>query len=231
MNSLRRALDIFLPSQCLLCGDGAGLIRNLCEGCVRALPRNEICCPVCAAPSSRSLACPSCLRHPPPFTHTHSPFLYQGAVRHLVALAKFHGDLSAAAALGGLLAAALTDTLCEVPDCVVPIPLHRARLRARGFNQAAEIAAPIARRLSRPLGLRGYARARETPPQTELSRPAERIRNVKGAFTIAGILQGATHVAIVDDVMTTGATAAEFARTLIRSGVTRVDVWTVARTV
>ena len=142
---------------------------------------------------------------------------------------KFNGDLHLARLLGGLLADAIQSDDQPLPELILPVPLHHRRLRERGFNQALELARPIAERLGLPLNWRYARRNRATDPQSEL--PAKlRSHNIKGAFTVAPGL-AASHVAIVDDVMTTGHTVNELAMMLRRSGVKSVSVWVCARAV
>jgi len=128
--------------------------------------------------------------------------------------------------LGSLLLEEIQDT--QPITFIVPVPLSRKRLRERGFNQAVEIARPIARAARKPVELALLERARDTPPQFDLPW-AERRRNVRGAFTATRTLIDAT-VAVVDDVMTTGATLDEIAATLKAAGAARVVNWVVART-
>lgn len=139
---------------------------------------------------------------------------------------KFHQDLAA----GRLLADLATGTLGRAPrpDALVPIPLHAGRLRERGYDQALELALPLARSLSTPLLADRLVRFRATAPQSELQADA-RERNVARAFGIAGAGPLPAHVALLDDVMTTGATLHAAARTLLAAGVTRVDAWVIAR--
>lgn len=113
------------------------------------------------------------------------------------------------------------------PDCLVPIPLHPARYRARGFNQALEIARPVASQLKIPLCPKLCRRVRITPPQRLLDAE-ERHKNLRGAFQATEDLSG-RHIAIVDDVLTTGATAHEVATALKRAGAVQVEAWVLAR--
>jgi ComF family protein len=123
------------------------------------------------------------------------------------------------------------DSVVEsVPDQLIPVPLHADRLRERGFNQAVELARPIARHFGLPLNLKGVRRVLPTPPQSDLSRK-QRLKNIRGAFEVVqGIAQPVSgHVVIIDDVMTTGSTADELAKVLRRAGAERVEVWVCAR--
>ena len=120
----------------------------------------------------------------------------------------------------------LEKTIDSAPDNLIPMPLHKNRLSERGFNQAVELARPIAKHLGLPIDLNNCIRKKTTAPQSDLSRK-ERIKNVKGAFEVLRPVSG--HVVIIEDVMTTGSTAHEFAKTLLQAGATNVDVWVCAR--
>ena len=151
---------------------------------------------------------------------------YQSPGDHLLQKLKFNGRLEMARVLGELMAHWLESVCEQLPDIVIPVPLHQDRLRERGFNQAIELALPIARHLGLPMDIRSCIRTKTTAPQSDLSRKA-RIKNVKDAFEVVRPVSG--HVAIIDDVMTTGSTAHELARTLRQAGATRVEAWICAR--
>jgi ComF family protein len=146
----------------------------------------------------------------------------------LVTGLKFHARMNHARLLGELLAQALERIEDPLPELVVPVPLHPARQRQRGFNQALEIARIPARRLGIRLADDRVLRRLPTSPQSGLDATARR-RNIRGAFAVRGDID-ARHVALLDDVVTTGSTAAELARALTRAGAMHVDVWAVART-
>ncbi|MFN3843719.1 MAG: ComF family protein [Rehaibacterium terrae] len=215
-----------LPPRCLICGESGTNGRDICAICAETLPWNRVACPCCALPlPAPAPACGRCLKKPPPFAATVAAFAYGFPVDRLLPRFKFHGDLAAGRALArGLLDMARH---ADRPQALIPVPLHPRRLRERGYNQALELARPVGRALG--IALRGdaLARVRETAAQTELGALARR-RNVRRAFEVrAGTLP--PHVALVDDVMTTGATLAECAAALRRAGVARVDVWVAAR--
>lgn len=172
-----------------------------------------------------ALICGACRRRPPPFFATTAALRYAEPADRLILDLKFRGRLPAARLLGTLLAEAVADA--EPPEALLPVPLHPARLRERGFNQALELARPLARRLDRPLPIDAVRRIRATPPQTGVDRHGRR-RNIRNAFALRRPLPW-RHVAIVDDVMTTGSTVAELAGLLRRNGVERVQVWVAAR--
>ncbi len=219
--------DWLLPWHCLLC-DGTGAQgMDLCTGCAGELPRNDRCCARCALPLAMPAAlCGRCQRHAPPWDAAWVPFRYDWPLDRLEARLKFGGDLAAGRVLSALWCAAPRPL--DLPQALVVVPLHVGRLRQRGYNQALELAKPLARALGVPLLPRALHRSRATQAQTQLGA-VERRRNVRGAFVLDARVQLPAHVAILDDVMTTGATVGECARMLKRAGVARVDVWALAR--
>lgn len=215
-----------VPRDCLLCGS-ASEQGSLCVPCRTALPRLPAArCPICASPSPASAICGACLADPPFFQRTVAAVAYGFPVDALIQACKYAGNLAAAQALGELLAEAISKE--PAPDAIVPMPLHPARLRERGFNQALEIARPLAATTGVPLVTGACARIKDTPPQVSLPR-RERERNMRGAFFTLRRLDG-MRIALVDDVMTTGNSLSETARVLRKAGAAQVHAWTVART-
>lgn len=222
-----------LPPVCLLCG-AAGVTsarghRDLCPACQQALPWAGAQCVRCALPLSATASealCGRCQAQPPAFERCLSPFVYRAPLDHLLLGLKFHGRLAPARLLGELMAQWLMARLDAPPDHIIPVPLHASRLRERGFNQAVELARPIAKRFALPLSLAGVRRVRATPPQSALSRK-QRLKNLKGAFEV--LQPPAGRVVIIDDVMTTGSTAHALADCLLRAGAEQVEVWVCAR--
>ncbi len=226
---LARGLRIVLPPRCLLCGAAGADHRDLCAACAAELQPNTPCCPRCAVPlATAAPACGDCLRRPPAFTAAWVPLRYAHPLDLLEARFKFHADLAAGRVLAQRLCEAAAAAPPECPGLLLPIPLHVARLRQRGYNQALELARPLATWLGVPLRTDLLLRSRATPPQTGLDA-ATRRRNLRGAFALAPDAPLPAHVALFDDVMTTGATLREAAATLRRAGVARVDVWALAR--
>lgn len=221
MRSRQKLASILFGGSCFLC---RGAARDLlCGDCEAELPwLDEPVCPRCALASPGGAPCGRCLAEPPHFDATLAALWYRFPADVLVQALKFRGEL----ALAGLLASVLAKRIpAEKIDFIVPVPLSPKRLAERGYNQSGE----IARRLGRGrLELELCRRMREGPPQIELPF-AERQRNVRGAFAVPHDLDGAT-VAVVDDVMTTGATLDEMARALKDAGAARVVNWVVART-
>jgi len=225
--ALVHALARALPQRCALCA-APSRERLLCAPCALSLPALAAACPRCALPVPGSEVCGGCLRHPPPYSAAIAAFVYAFPVDRLVGRLKYAHDLALADLLAQSLAAAVVRRAgSSLPDLIVPLPLAPARQRSRGFNQAMEIARPLARQLSRPIAA-ALERKRDGPAQAALPRAA-RARNLRGAFTATNAV-GGRHIAIVDDVMTTGATLSAAATACLRAGAARVDVWIVART-
>ena len=222
--------EYLLPPTCLLCGNPGYRQRDLCLVCYQQLPRNTDCCYQCAeafvTPNIGPKVCGHCLRRRPAFDETHAPFLHDATIRYLVTRLKFNADYKNARLLGLLLAEHVSQ-VAERPDIILPVPLHRSRYRERGFNQSIEIARTVSRQLAIPLDLQTCRRQRDTPHQTGLSAKLRR-KNLRQAFVLVKPLN-VRHVALLDDVMTTGTTVHELALTLKKAGVNRVDVWVCAR--
>lgn len=226
---LRRVQDALWPADCLLCGGSAGAGPNLCAGCAGDLPWIETACPACGLALPGIYSCPRCQRRAPAFSGALCALRYEPPVTWLVYQLKYRRRLAAADALGAALVRrlrALDGT--RRPDVLVPVPLHPSRLRARGYNQALELARSVAPALDLPLRAGALRRVRSTPPQTGMTSRRERRRNLAGAFVAPRPLGGAA-VALLDDVLTTGATAEAAARALRRAGAARVEVWAAAR--
>lgn len=215
-----------LPQQCVLCAAASGL-QAFCADCAADLPwHDEPACPVCALPSPSSQVCGACLQHPPAFDATCAALDYAFPIDAVLQRYKYYSLLSVAEPLAELLLAKLQGRI--LPDIIIPMPLHPQRLRARGFNQVLEIGRGISRKLRVPLDAHVCQRTRPTPPQAGLALEVRR-KNLRGVFACHSSLAG-KHVALLDDVMTTGASLEELARTVKDAGATRVECWTVART-
>lgn len=228
-NWLRNIQNWLYPAYCVLCGAAGEEARPLCSGCLADLPRNLNPCPGCAAPlpSGATGMCGECQCRPPPFDAALAPYLYHSPLDRVLLDLKFHGRLQHARLLGTLMAESITGCRDSLPQLLIPVPLHHSRLRERGYNQALELARPIGRGLGIPVDSHSCVRVRASAAQSQLSA-TERRQNVRKAFWLESEV-GVAHVAIVDDVMTTGSTVAELARVLKKGGVERVEVWTCAR--
>ena len=231
------ALDLLYPALCPLCDAllADGRRDPLCGGCWAMLPRlTPPLCPRCgasmpslASSSSAVASCGSCLVEPPAWDWARAAAPYAGLVREALHALKFRGRRALGAPLGDLLVERCATAFPDDVDALVPVPLAPARARERGYNQAALLAERAAPALGLPVRARWLTRARPTAPQSELGADARRA-NVRGAFRAAPAAAG-RHAVVVDDVLTTGATAAECARALRAAGARAVGVLVVAR--
>ena len=213
-----------LPQRCLLCGARTGS-ELLCAACDVALPRLPAArCRVCALPVAGADVCGACLKAPPRYDLTLAVFTYAFPLDALVQALKYGGNLVVARLLGEALAEAVASEPAEV---IVPMPLSVARLRERGFNQALEIARHVGRATGIPVAPEACRRVLDTAAQATLPWKA-RAANIRGAFVCDANLRG-RRVAIVDDVMTTGATLDELAKNVRRAGAREIRAWVVAR--
>lgn len=223
--NIRLALEQALLTQdCVLCR-APSRAALFCAGCRDDLPRLEAACPRCAGPSAGGAVCGACLARPPSFDATIAVWRYEFPVDRLVQALKYGNRLALAAAFGDALGECVA---ARQVDAIVPTPLAARRLKERGYNQALEVARRVARHTGAPLHTKLAQRVRDTLPQTDLPHDA-RAANVRGAFACGGSALG-MNLAIVDDVMTTGATLDELARALKRAGAVRVENWVIART-
>lgn len=218
------------PSQCAVCRSWQG--GTLCETCLHAFAAPRQRCRRCALPlHGQAVACGECLKTPPPFAATVAAVDYAFPWNGLIASLKFRGGVEHAGALAQMLAGAVQRSGEAMPDLIVPVPLATARLRERGHNQAWELARRAARAWRLPAQADALARCHDTTSQLSLPR-LQRLSNLRGAFVVTP--QGRPRIAgrsiaLVDDVMTTGATATEAALTLLRGGAGEVQVWVLAR--
>lgn len=233
----RRAQHALLPPRCLICAQRSDTSRDLCAACRADFHANERCCARCALPLVLPAAlCGECLKQAPPFDAAFTPFVYGHPLAHLITQLKFGHSLAAGRVVAELWVEALRHALAKgavsaLPEVVIPIPLHAQRLRERGYNQALELARPLARAFDLTLAPGLLARTRATPAQAELDAKTRR-KNLRGAFAFQpppDRPDPPASAVLLDDVMTTGATLAECARTLRRAGVARIEVWAFAR--
>ncbi|MBI2380357.1 MAG: ComF family protein [Gammaproteobacteria bacterium] len=220
----------FVPSLCMLCGRDSGRGISLCAACAADLPWHGRSCATCAArlpeAAPEGALCGACLRRPSPLAHCRALFAYQDPVARLLTLLKFGHDLAPGAVLGALMAEAALAWPLPIAG-VLAVPLPASRLKRRGFNQAQELAAPVARALGVPLLLKEVSRQAETAEQSGLSEEARK-RNLRRAFTVLGPLPDS--VLLVDDVTTTGTTLKALALTLQAAGVAQVSALVAAKT-
>lgn len=249
---LRHAARCALPQSCVLCAAPSGAAL-LCAACERALPQLDAACPRCALPSPDAAICAACLHDPPPFDAATAAWIYAWPADRLLQAFKYGGRLALAEPFAEALARACrrdrdssdgdaSDTGVDGgadgdagggaskrawPDALVAIPLTPARQRSRGFNQAQEIARSLGTELALPVA-HWLERVRDAPPQAAQGMRGRR-GSVRGVFVADPRVAGAS-VAIVDDVMTTGATLAAAAAALRAAGARRIEAWAVART-
>ena len=220
-----------LPPTCILCGDKGMGHMDLCQSCHDAQIETGCHCYCCAKQFSNENLnlhlCGDCQKNPPAFDKTFAPYIHQGAIRYLINQCKFNGAYKNSRVLGLLLANYLRNHSDTLPELIIPVPLHPERYQQRGFNQTLEISKIVARELSISVDNTSCLHIKNTPHQISLTAKQRR-KNIKNAFQIIKAPR-AKHIAILDDVMTTGATANELAKILKSSGVSQVDVWVCAR--
>lgn len=231
-NWINSVQQFMFGSPCELCGREHDRL-GICTSCRTFLPYVRNSCFRCGLPFSPQThsesVCGRCLYRPPPYDHVVAPFWYQWPVDDWLLRYKFHADWPAGALFGKWLVDAIKrEDAIALPDLIVPVPMHTRRVRKRGYNPAGDLARFVARKLSLSMAHNIVMRKRYTPAQIDLPYKA-RIKNIRHAFESKPIDQSC-HIAIVDDVMTTGATVAEIAKTLRKAGsVGRISVWVVAR--
>ncbi len=223
---------IIYPNVCLVC-DGKGVNDfDLCQRCYDNLPWIKYACQRCALPltSSDSIVCGACSNRELSFDHAFSAFQFEGFIRDAVYQFKFNQKLNYGKLLAQLLLNQIISKKIEIPDVVIPVPLHKNRIRSRGYNQALEIARIVSMHVDCDFFYDAIYRNRDTSVQMEL--PAkQRAKNVKGAFSLknySGKFNN-KHVCVIDDVMTTGNTVNEVSKCLKLAGASKIDVWCVAR--
>jgi ComF family protein len=229
---MNKILNWLIPVRCVLCHLSSS--QDFCSDCQIELPWIQHPCTLCAIEISTDymlMQCGECLIDPPPIDKNLTLFHYRHPVISLITKMKFEFQLSHARALGCLLAERIqkvyVEKQLELPERIIPVPLHKSRLRARGYNQALEIARPIKKQHQIPIEFNAVRRMIPTTPQT-LVHADDRKRNVSGVFVVDPSFT-ASYVAIVDDVTTTFSTISELANVLRRQGVARIDVWCIAK--
>ena len=247
MELAKKCLLNLFPSRCLLCQKTI-ISRSeresdekieICHKCLTALSYNKIFCNRCAVPlvaeGSGSVYCGRCIKKSPAFDYVYSPLCYENDVVRLVHQLKFNKKITFARTLGEMMLDCWLSKIEEKNsgdvrekiDCLLPVPLHRSRMQQRGFNQSIELSRVISKKLNVPIECSAVSRMRSTESQSGLSF-TQRRKNIKGAFEIVQKIS-ASHVLIVDDVMTTGSTVDELAHVLKQQGVKQVGVLCLAR--
>lgn len=221
-------LRLFFKQTCQLCRLQPAQLNGLCEDCHADLPWRLFPCPVCGLSRTSPMAdCPDCQRLQPAFDHTCVALDYRFPLTQLLPAIKYHQQLRTLGWLAPVLAAQIRDTEQALPHCLLPVPMHPWDQLRRGHNQAALLAEQLGRQLNIPVQYQALQKIRHTRKQHRLSA-RQRRHNLQGAFALNKPLP--SHVALVDDVMTTGSTLNEIARLLKSQGVLRVDNWVIART-
>ncbi len=220
---------------CLLCKSSNAGDTGICNQCEKDLPwHTQPHCPQCALLSFNSQTCGHCLKSPPDFDITQSLFTYNFPLDALLHRYKYGSMLNLSHSFANLMSHHLLNNHAKAKDIdlIIPMPMHPQRLQERGFNQALEIAKGVSTKLEVPLDYQSCLRKKLTPPQASLPLK-ERVKNIRGVFSIkeshAPNLRG-LRIAIIDDVMTTGASLNELAKTIKKAGASHVECWVIART-
>lgn len=236
---MKGLLDFFYPPHCQLCGNTHGLQYKgqLCAACASDIHINDHACRICAIPlpcaaiTEKNLSdiCMQCIKSPPVYDSSWSPFVYAQPLEWMIQQLKFNAKLNYATLLSSLISANLPRNINQElkPDAIIPMPLHNRRLKQRGFNQSQLLIKPIAKELQISLDLTSCLRIRDTEHQTG-KNARHRQQNIKKAFKFIN-RKNYQHVIIFDDVVTTGSSVSELSRELKQAGVSRVDVWSLAR--
>ncbi len=230
---IKKLLSWLLPYTCILCGNPSHREQDLCLPCYQDLPLSKTSCNICAASlptENNTLICGQCLQQTRPFDTTFALFDYKTPIDSLLLELKFNQKLVNARILGELMAESIQKIWYQtkpLPDVIIPVPLHSHRLIERGYNQAIEIARPIAKRCRIAINAKACLRIKPTAPQATLTAK-ERETNIKQAFTTT-MRWDNYHIAVIDDVITTGNTIREFCHLLKSNGAKNIDVWCCAR--
>lgn len=231
-----KILQRLLPQFCILCNIKCIDNLALCTACRNELPWLKNGCPQCGNSlffnTAEHIKCGNCIQQAHPFENTIALFHYQEPIIQLINQLKFNKKLIYAHLFGKLFTNHLKNYYNnkKFPDFIIPVPLHSYRLRERGYNQAIEIARPIAKSLKIPLLIHNCQKIKSTPAQSSLTAE-ERKKNIKNAFAIKSALTPPfLHVAIIDDVVTTGSTVTELSKILRLAGAKKIDIWCCART-
>jgi ComF family protein len=227
------------PQACLLClaSDDHGLGKDLgiCQHCLKDLPHHGPACPQCGLLSIQGQLCGACIASPPDFDATIAAFTYQYPISQVLQQYKYNQQLFLAETFAELILQKIQPQKIEPQkiqprniDLIIPMPLHPSRLQERGFNQSLEIARIIGKRCNIPINSQAVSRIKYSPPQASLPLK-ERVKNMKGAFSCHADLSG-LRIALIDDVMTTGASLNALAKACKAKGAAHVECWLIART-
>lgn len=236
-------MGFLYPVRCLLCATSKQLVAkcSLCKACDRELVRNKRACLKCGLPltSNQTMGqgqqngitsiCAQCLKYPRNFDACWSAFIYAQPLEWMIQQLKFNAKLVYAPLLSELMIQSMPMDFLkgQKPDVMIPMPLHRNRLRQRGFNQSLLLAGPISKKTKIKIDTMSAVRLRDTQHQTG-KNAQQRQKNIKDAFSFKNVFNY-QHVVIFDDVITTGSSVSELCKVIKRAGVKRVDVWSLAR--
>ncbi len=239
LDSIRQVYRRILPSItpesfCVLCGEvcGGSSQSLICEPCLSDLPVITTPCSVCSVTlSAKDSAgmCGSCLHTTPFYQKSIIPLEYVFPTTELIKQLKYNDKLLLSEVLSRIVLNMVKQENGHLPEVIIPVPIHPLRLMKRGFNQSALIAKTISKELNIPIDLKSCHRIRNTLQQTGFNKKQRR-KNIRNAFSVNGNFS-AKHVAILDDVVTTGSTVNEMARVLQKAGAETIEVWACARTV
>ena len=218
-------LKIF-TTLCLICDNTSLEHLPICQACLDELSKNSHYCQQCGLKTEASGICGVCQQTPPKYDATIAPYRYEYAIKHLIIELKFYKKLYNADLLGKLLARHINKQ--QLPEYLIPVPMHRKRLNKRGFNQAMELCHVLSKELNIPVLSNAVIKKKATEAQANLTAKQRR-QNLKDSFAINEVIN-AQHIAIVDDVMTTGATMNEIAKLLEKAGIKHIEAWVCART-
>ncbi len=235
--NLIRLIRRTLPAACIVCGQAAGSDYSICRECASSLPRLGCCCRRCgvalASAPNQDACCNPCLISPPSFDSCRAAFPYVTPINRLVTQFKFSARFDIGYALSRVLADAFNAHYgaSNRPELLLPVPLHPSRLGSRGFNQAREICRVLARCCRVATTSAVLKKTRNTEAQTAMKSAMARKSNLRGAFALCNLhrLESVTHIALVDDVVTTTATVETISKLLQAQRACRIDVWCLAR--
>lgn len=234
MSLFKGLTKILFPHTCVLCAEQSNQSRDLCTECEKELPWSHSVCKQCGlhiSTTSHTEICGQCQQQAPQFDRVLALCDYADPIDRLIAAAKFHQKLVYTRVLGELLAKQVSQFWYQaqaLPSMIIPVPLHDTRLKERGYNQSLEITKIVSKKLRLPFSFDICRRNKPTLPQSGLMHD-EREKNMKNAFTLKNTMIP-PHVAIIDDIVTTGHTVGELSKQLREAGVKQIDIWCCART-
>ena len=222
----KSTIDLVFPYRCALCKEPSN--QGFCPNCQKLLPWIKSGCLICNRHMNSWGVCGICQNKKPCYAYSIVPFRYDSPISNIIQQLKYSEQLHYAFALGKMLSSQIMASKSNLPEVIIPIPLHQKRIRTRGFNQASEIAKVVSKNTRIPLQQKYLIRSRNTDSQTGLSEKM-RNKNMKHAFIVKSTKYN-EHVALLDDVITSGATVNSAASALLKSGIAKVSVWAIAKT-